>query len=131
MWTTKSSVFFLANPSPGKCFIVASAPRSPRPSANALARRAVFRELNDQVRPCWYMKDDVEAGTSATGAKSVLTPRPTKARPVFRPWVRAVSLEPICGGERVGGIQETVFTWPPSWSTAMRSGGCPPCAAAC
>jgi hypothetical protein len=123
---TKSSVFFAAKPSPGKCFIVASAPRSPSPSANALARRAVSREPNDHVRPCLYMNEEVEAGTSATGAKSVLTPRSRSAVPVFRPWRRAVSLEPrspICGGESVGGIQETVFTWPPSWSTAMRSGG--------
>src|SRR3954451_22354557 len=133
MWTTKSSVFFAANPIPGKCFIVATPPRSPSPSANALARRAVSRELNDHVRPCWYMKEEVEAGTSATGVKSEVMQTSKCAAPVFRPWPSAVSLEPrspICGGESVGGIQETVFTWPPSWSTAMRSGGWPPSAAA-
>jgi hypothetical protein len=33
-------------------------------------------------------------------------------------------------GEIVGGIHEIVLTGPPSWSTAIRSGGCPPFAAA-
>lgn len=79
------------------------------------------------------MKEAVEAGTSATGAKSVLIPRSRSATPVLLPCLRAVTVEPmlpISGGESVGGIHGTVFTEPPSWSTATRSGGCPPSAAA-
>ena len=37
---------------------------------------------------------------------------------------------PIWGGERVGGAQGIRFSAPPSWSTAIRSGGWPPVAAA-
>jgi hypothetical protein len=117
----------------GKVLLVASARRSRSPTAKALERRRVFLALNDQVRPCAYMKEAVEDGTSATGAKSVLTPRSRKAAPVLRPCLRAISLEPsspICGGENVGGIQGIVLTAPPSWSTAMRSRCCPPRAAA-
>src|ERR671932_1518679 len=123
MRTTFVSVFRSAYPSPGKCFIEARAPRSPSPSANAFASRDVVAALNDQVLPWRYMNDDFVAGTSATGAKSVLTPRSRSAAPVRRPWRRALYLEsssPSRDGEIVGGIQEIVFTGPPSWSTAMR-----------
>ena len=114
MRTIAPSVFRVANPMPGKCFIVASAPRSPSPRANAFARRVVVPASNDHVLPCRYMKDAVEAGTSATGARSVFTPSPSSAAPVLRPCRRAISAEPILGGEIVGGIQGMIFTPPPS-----------------
>jgi hypothetical protein len=54
--------------------------------------------------------------------------------PVFRPCLRALSPDAssaICHGESVGGIQETVLTGPPSWSTVIKSLGWLPSAAAC
>ncbi len=53
--------------------------------------------------------------------------------PVSRPWCSASDAEPsapICAGDIVGGAHGTCFTGPPSWSTAIRSGGRPAPAAA-
>src|SRR5262245_60504809 len=106
MPTTYASVFFVAKPSPGKCFIAGITCPACRPWENARASHAVVVELRDQVRPCRYRNEAVEAGTSATGARSTSMPRALRARPVWPPWLRAVVVEaraPICGGESVGG----------------------------
>ena len=57
-------------------------------------RRRSRIALNDHVRPSRYMNDAVEAGTSATGAKSTLIPRPCRAAPVATPCVRATAAQP-------------------------------------
>src|SRR4051794_34690071 len=131
--TTLVSVFAVARPMPGKCFIAGTSWPLSRPVANASDRDAVVEELNDQVRPCWYMNELVEAGTSATGARSLLMPAQARIVPVEAPWDVAVDVLPrlpICGTESVGGAHGTRITEPPSWSVAIRSGGCPPAAAA-
>src|SRR5438874_12852297 len=92
-----------------------------RPSAKAFASHDVCDALNDQVRPWRYMNDDVDAGTSTTGAKSTSMPRSWSAAPVIAPCDRATDvepIEPICGGDSVGGAQGIRLTEPPSWSTA-------------
>ena len=61
----------------------------------------------------------------------MFTPTPSSATPVARPSARASALERTWPGARVGGSHGTVFTEPPSWSTAISSRGCPPVAAAC
>jgi hypothetical protein len=60
-----------------------------------------------------------------------LTPTPSSATPVARPSARASALDRTPPGARAGGSQGSVFTEPPSWSTAISSRGCPPAAAAC
>src|SRR6185369_10658953 len=92
--TLYASVFLVAKPMPGKCFIVGSTPFERRPEAKASARRAVREALNENVRPSRYMNEAVDAGTSATGAKSTLIPRPRRAAPVFAPCVRAIDALP-------------------------------------
>ena len=74
MVSTYRSVFRMASPMPGKCFMVASTPLDASPAANASASRAVRPAWNEKVRPCWYMNDAVEPGMSATGARSTLMP---------------------------------------------------------
>ena len=62
MVTTLTSVFNVANPSPGKCFIVGRTPFDSSPEANASARVAVVDASNEKVRPSLYMNELVEAG---------------------------------------------------------------------
>src|SRR4051812_16083498 len=118
---------------PGKCFIDGTTCPDSRPVANASDIAAVTLELNDQVRPCLYMNDAVEAGTSATGAKSMLIPSPRRAVAVLAPCDRAVDvlfIAPICGTVSVGGAHGIRLMAPPSWSTAMMNFGWPPATAA-
>src|SRR3954453_14894938 len=89
--TTWLSVFCVAAPIPGKCFIAGTVPPDSRPVAKASDSVAVAVAPNDQVRPCWYMNDAVEDGTSATGARFELTPAQASARPVAAPCSRAVA----------------------------------------
>ncbi len=49
---------------------------------------------------------------------------------MLRPSTRASVIERTWPGARVGGSQGTVFTEPPSWSTAISKRGRPPLAAA-
>src|SRR6267142_1696128 len=84
-FTTYESVFNVARPMPGKCFIAGTTPADQRPRANEFDRVVVRIGSNDHVRPCRYMNEAVELGTSATGAKSQLMPRPSSARPVATP----------------------------------------------
>src|SRR4051794_28149816 len=75
------------------------------------------------------MKEAVDAGTSATGARSTLIPRARSAVAVSAPCVRAVDVRPIlpiCGGDSVGGAHGIRLIAPPSWSTAMMKRGWPP-----
>src|SRR3954469_5626857 len=75
------------------------------------------------------MKEAVDAGTSATGARSTLIPRARSAVAVSAPCVRAVDVRPIlpiCGGDSVGGAHGIRLIAPPSWSTAMIKRGWPP-----
>src|SRR3954447_7514662 len=133
MVTTWESVLAEAKPIPGKCFIEGTLPPAARPVAKALERDAVVDALKDHVRPCWYMNEAVDEGTSATGARSALIPAHRSTNAVDLPWAATVallSLEPMCGTELVGGAQGTRLTVPPSWSVAMSSGGCPPASAA-
>src|SRR5438874_1386481 len=98
---------------PGKCFIAGTSPPASSPEANAFDRAAVVAALNDHVRPCWYMKDDVLAATSATGARSLLIPAQPRIVPVALPWVEAVAVLsrlPIFGAESVGGAHGTRLT---------------------
>src|SRR5256885_10420487 len=92
--TTQESVLRVAKPIPGKCFITGWTCADSRPVARALATPLVRIALNDQVLPCRYMNDEVEAGTSATGARSTLMPRPRGAPPVFWPCVCATDASP-------------------------------------
>src|SRR2546421_314393 len=55
--TTLVSVFMPAGPTPGKGFSAGTSPPASRPEAKASDKVAVVDALNDQVRPCWYMKD--------------------------------------------------------------------------
>src|SRR4051794_32828910 len=126
IFTTVVSVLYLVMPRPGKCFMAGTTPDDPRPDANASARAAVRVALNENVRPWRYMIDDVDDGTSATGARFTLMPSPFRAVPVAAPWLRATDvlfLAPIWGAERVGGAHGIRLTEPPSWSTAMRNRG--------
>src|SRR5262245_50606548 len=126
--TSARSVSRRASPRPGKCFIVATARPSWSPSAKSPACKAVFSASNDQVRPWRYTAEARETGTSATGARSTLIPSARSAVPVHRPCSRA--REPMVAGATDGGAHETVFTLPPSWSTAINSLCRPPAAAA-
>ena len=131
--TTLLSVFEVAYPIPGKCFIDGTTPADSSPEANAFARLAVFVALNDHVRPCWYMNDAVVAGTSATGARSTLIPRSRSADAVLAPCENAsdtLPRVPIAGGSSVGGAQGIRLIEPPSWSTAISNGAWPPAEAA-
>src|SRR5450759_2928833 len=131
--TAFESVLRVARPIPGKCFIVGWSLPASSPDANASENVAVSEALKDQVRPCWYMKEEVEEGTSATGARSLLMPPQRRSKPVALHWSTAVWVlpsAPIWGGERVGGAQGTRLIEPPSWSVAISSGGWPPFAAA-
>src|SRR3954469_11467737 len=74
MVTTCESVLAEAKPMPGKCFMEGTPPPETRPVAKAFEREAVVDALKDHVRPCWYMNELVDDGTSATGARSVLMP---------------------------------------------------------
>ena len=115
--TTLTSVFNVANPSPGKCFIVGRTPFDSSPEANASARVAVVDASNEKVRPSLYMKELVEPGTSATGARSMSTPRSWSATPVLAPCERATEALPdlpISGGEIVGGAHGIRLIGPPS-----------------
>ena len=123
--TTWLSVLAVARPMPGKCFIAGTSPPDSSPVANASDNVAVAEAPNDQVRPCWYMKEAVDTGTSATGARLLLIPAQRSTNPVAFPWAWAVEALPrlaICAGERLGGAQATRFTEPPSWSVAINSG---------
>src|SRR5450756_1122603 len=116
---------------PGKCFIAGTVPPDRRPVAKAVESEPVTVALKDQVRPCWYMNDEVAEGTSATGARFVLMPAQRSTVPVAAPCepaVVALPRLPIWSGERVGGAQGMRRTEPPSWSVAIRSGGCAPAA---
>src|SRR6187551_2160848 len=111
---------------PGKCFMLGTTPADSRPDAKASERRAVRLTLNENVRPWRYMIEAVEAGTSATGARSTLMPRPRSAAPVREPCVRAtvaLPVAPIWGADIVGGAHGIRLTEPPSWSTAIRNLG--------
>src|SRR3954447_931731 len=111
---------------PGKCFIAGRLPPASRPDAKASARLVVVVALNDQVRPCWYMNEAVEEGTSATGARLLLIPAHDSALPVDAPWDRAavtLPAAPIWGADRVGGAHGTRLTEPPSWSVEISRGG--------
>src|SRR5436190_5244979 len=133
MVTTEASVSWVAKPSPGKCFIEGMTPPDSSPEAKAFDNAAVWTALNDHVRPCRYKKDEIVAGTSASGAKSTLMPSARKAAPALTPWVRAtvvLSSRPICGGDSVGGAHGIRLIAPPSWSTAIRRRGWPPALAA-
>src|SRR5438876_8757278 len=92
--TTFVSVLRVARPIPGKCFIVGRSPPASSPDANASDSDAVSEASNDQVRPCRYMNDDVEEGTSATGARSLLMPPQRRSKPVALPWSYAVWVLP-------------------------------------
>src|SRR5438093_13318309 len=99
------------------------------PVAKASDRVAVREALKDHVRPCWYMNEAVETGTSATGARSSLMPAHKRTVPVFVPWVWVVGALPrlpIWGADTVGGAQLTRLPEPPAWSLAIRRGGRPP-----
>jgi hypothetical protein len=50
MWR---SVFRVAKPRPGKCFIDGITPADRRPALNALERALVTLAENDHVRRCW------------------------------------------------------------------------------
>src|SRR3954470_21326795 len=116
--STYRSVLWIASPIPGKCFMVALSPPATRPDANASASCAVSSASKPKTRPCWYMNELVETGTSATGARSVLMPRACSAWPVFLPWLNptdALPMSPICGTVLFGGIQAIRLTDPPSW----------------
>ena len=76
-----------------------------RPSTRARRRThrdtaAVVVALNENVRPALYMNEEVEAGTSATGAKSTLTPSARSAAPVLGALGRA---RPTCSRSRPSG----------------------------
>src|SRR6185503_14704435 len=92
MVTTFASVSREAKPSPGKCFIAGSTPLASNPVANALLRLAVTDASNENVRPSWYMKEAVDDGTSATGARSLLMPAQASTRPVAFPWLAVVAV---------------------------------------
>jgi hypothetical protein len=112
MVATFASVLRLAKPSPGKCFIDGRTPLATSPDANALLRLAATDASNENVRPCWYMNEAVDDGTSATGAKLLLMPAQASTLPVAFPWLAAVvalPMAPICGGARVGGAQLNRF----------------------
>ena len=82
--------------------------------------------LDDHVRPCRSRNELDEAGTSATGARSVSMPAHASATPVAAPCWRAVEAlprAPSWGGDNVGGAHGTRRTEPPSWSVAMSGGG--------
>src|SRR5258708_13171466 len=114
---------------PGKCFIAGTARPADRPDTNASDRVAVVVALNDHVRPCWYMNELVEAGTSATGARFVLIPAHSRIVPVVLPCPKAVELlpsAPIWGADSVGPAQGTRLTGPPPRSAAMTRAGWPP-----
>ena len=98
--TTYESVFRVAKPIPGKCFIVGTTPFDSSPVANASASRPVVDALNENVRPSRYMNDAVEAGTSATGREVDVDAEPMQRRPVLAPCARATDarpIRPICG----------------------------------
>ena len=84
--TRLESVFFVANPMPGKCFMVGITPADSSPEANASASWAVRSASDEKVRPSRSMNEALEAGTSATGARSMSMPRPARAAPVLAPW---------------------------------------------
>ena len=131
--TTNESVLRVARPIPGKCLSVGRTPRAARPWAKEYASHAVRDGFRDHVRPSLSMNDDEATGTSATGARSTSMPRSRSAAPVAAPCDRATDVDaraPICGGDRVGGAHGIRFTEPPSWSTAISSGGRPPAVAA-
>ena len=98
--------------------------------ANASDKRAVWTALNDQVRPSRYMNEAVVAGHVGDRREVDVDPEaPAARRPVLAPWSRAtvvLSSAPICGADRVGGAHGIRLIEPPSWSTAISSGGWPP-----
>src|SRR5450759_4201345 len=67
--TAFESVLRVARPIPGKCFIVGRSPPASSPDANASENVAVSEALKDQVRPCWYMKEEVEEGRVPAGGQ--------------------------------------------------------------
>ena len=110
---------------PGSASSLGRTPFDSSPDANASARLAVVDASNEKVRPALYMNESVEAGTSATGARSMSMPRSWRATPVLAPCERATDAlpdRPISGGDIVGGAHGIRLIGPPSWSTAIRSG---------
>src|SRR5436190_8522780 len=126
--TWSRSVFAPAVPSPGKCFAVAATPCRCRPPTNA-APSAAFRfgSLPNARVP---RKLPAVGGVSTTGARSTSMPSRCRNDPVAAPSVPASRAFRICAGESCGGPSGRRRTGPPSWSTATRSGGLPPEAAA-
>ena len=123
----------VADPAPGKCLPVATILVDWIPRAKASAYLATVRGSNENARPCRQMNALGDVGTSATGARSQLTPRVRRYDPVIWPSRYApliVPSETICGGARNGGPPENRLTCPPSWSVAISSGGFPPARAA-
>ena len=80
------------------------------------------------------MKDEVDAGTSAIGARSMSIPsaceRCAGGRALGPRDARRGRAAPICGGDSVGGAHGIRLIVPPSWSTAIRSRGWPASVAA-
>src|SRR5882757_1221281 len=130
--TDCSSVLFGERPRPGKCLTVAAVPPSLRPSEKATTCLATWSGSSPKVRA--LSVDSVAAPweTSATGARSTLTPRPERYSPVDLPSALVAlvsSALPISGGDWFGGPARRL-TLPPSWSIAIISGGLPPSDAA-
>src|SRR3954471_8306871 len=131
------SVFCCTRPSPGKCLSVAVTPCAARPSITAPAAPTTASAVLPYCRsraPIGGLAASVPAGTtSATGARSRFTPASWRGAPV-----RSASADRSAGGRvpwtRAEGIASnpgplSVWTRPPSWSTAIQSPG--PGAAAC
>src|SRR4051812_20850047 len=123
--TACSSGLRAARPRPGKCLSVALTPGPRRPSANAHAERATAPGSDPNER----VPRKLPWSTSATGARSVLIPRRRSARPVAAPSGPARDAGTRAGAS-AGGSDRSRRTSPPSWSTAMSSGGVPPARAA-
>ena len=107
---------------PGSASCSARRPPTRGPSRT---RRKVPRSasaLNEKVRPCRYMIDDVDDGTSATGARFDVDAESLEGRAGRGPLAardRCAVPGADLGGESVGGAHGIRLTDPPSWSTAM------------
>src|SRR5918995_6909804 len=124
------SVFATALPKPGKCFAAGITPPCSRPFANATPAATTARGSPPKARA--EMNEEGEAGTSSTGARSVLIPSRARKRPVSRPAERPAAAPPApsrAGGSS-GGPCGRRLTSPPSWSIATSSRGRSPSRAA-
>jgi hypothetical protein len=101
---------------------VAATPPSRSPDANAVTAPAAIdgSPLND--RPA-RASNVPHRATSATGARSVLTPQRRRSSPVALPSasMSAAGRVPITAAEALGG-PGTRATMPPSWSVAITAG---------